>query len=91
MKITKEQLKQIIEEEIKSLSERVSPEHMEALDKVKAIKALIDDSMRGGKIPHFMGLGLMSQIQDILERAPDGSEELNEMNIPDLDDKKKGL
>ena len=65
MKLTKSQLKEIIKEEIE-LAERVTPEYMEALDKVKAIKDVIDEATVDGKLIHYRGLDILSQIQDIL-------------------------
>jgi hypothetical protein len=67
MKVTKQQLKKIIREELASVSERVTPEGMEALKKVKAIKDMLDGAVEAGRIPHYRGLELMSQIRDILD------------------------
>ena len=68
MKFTKSQLKQIIKEEIE-LAERITPEHGEALAKVKAIKDVIDEASIEGEIIHYRGLDILSQIQDILNPA----------------------
>tara|TARA_B100000989_G_scaffold17414_2_gene11493 strand:- start:10206 stop:10427 length:222 start_codon:yes stop_codon:yes gene_type:complete len=67
MKITKNQLKKIIKEELASVSERVTPEGMEALNKVNAIKDILDSAMKSGRISHYRGPELISQIRDILD------------------------
>jgi urease gamma subunit len=67
MKVTKQQLKKIIKEELASVSERVTPEGMEALNKANAIKDILDDAMEDGRIAHYRGLELISKIRDILD------------------------
>jgi hypothetical protein len=65
MKITRRQLKKIINEELE-LSKRITPEMGEAYLKVKAIKDVIDKSTVNGNIIHYRGSDILSQIQDIL-------------------------